>query len=441
MINTVNKLVIIIAISLTLITSSKAQEMLSKSDAVSIALENNFDIRASNNDLEVAGNNASILNSGYLPNVSGNAAVNYSVSSSDLTFSDGSSSEVNDANSSSQSASLDLDYTLFDGMGRMYNYKILKNTYQLSEVATRLVMENTLINLFTSYYEIARLTENQENQKESLDISRDRLKRAEYGFEYGQNTKLDVLNAEVDYNNDSIDYLTITQQLRNEKRSLNLLMGREVNTTFGVDTTLDFEELSYPELEKLATENNATLLQEKSSLQNAKYEIEVARASVIPKIGLSASYGYNKNVMAPGNFLSESQSLSTNVGASLTWNIFDGGKSNIQRQNSRLAYENQKISFEQAELTLETQIQNAWTVYQTALFVMQAEAKNLQTNQLNFDRSQEQYQLGQITSIEFRTAQQNLLTASLSYNQAKYSAKNAELALLQLSGSLLQASF
>ncbi|MCV9385596.1 TolC family protein [Reichenbachiella ulvae] len=436
-----NKIAILTILSLGLLSKGFAQEILSKADAVSIALENNFDIRASNNDLEVAENNASVLNSGYLPNVTGNAGANYSLSNSDLTFSGDSSISINNISSSSQNASINMDYILFDGMGRMYNYKILQNTYQLSETATRLVMENTLINLFGSYYEIARLTENQETQKESLDISRDRLQRAEYGFDYGQNTKLDVLNAEVDYNNDSIDYLTITQQLRNQKRNLNLLMGRDVNVGFEVDTTLTFDQLTYPELEQLAFENNATVLQEKGSLQSAKYEIEVARSSVIPKIGISASYGYNKNIFPPGNVLSENQSLTTNVGASLTWNIFDGGRSNVQRQNSRLAYENQRISLEQAELTLETQLQNAWTIYQTALFVMQAEAKNLQTNQLNFDRSKEQYELGQITSIVFRQAQQNLLTANLNYNRAKYSAKNAELALLQLSGTLLQADF
>jgi outer membrane protein TolC len=45
--------------------------------------------------------------------------------------------------------------------------------------------------------------------------------------------------------------------------------------------------------------------------------------------------------------------------------------------------------------------------------------------------------LGQITTIEFRQAQVNLLNAQSNLNQATYDAKNAELKLLQLTGELL----
>lgn len=436
-----NKYIIIAILSLGSMASALGQEVLSKSDAVSIALENNFDIRAATIDQEVAENNASLLNSGYLPTVNGSAAGNYSVSNSNLSYSSGADTTINGANSYGANAQVQLNYTMFDGMGRLYDYKILQVNYQLSELQARAVMENTLINLFTGYYEIARLTENELNQKQTLDISRDRLQRAKYSYDYGQNTNLDVLNAEVDYNTDSISYLTIQQQLRNEKRNLNLMMGRDVSVEFEVDTTLVFNGLLYNTLAENAQAYNATLLQERSRLTSSHYGIRTAQSAIIPKIGINGSYGYNYNHNAPGNFLSEINSTTGTVGASLSWNIFDGGKSNIQRQNSRLAYENQQVTLEKAELTLETQLQNAWTIYQTALFVMQAEAKNLQTNERNFDRSQEQYQLGQITSIEFRQAQFNLLNANLNYNQAKYSAKQAELALLQLSGTLLQASF
>jgi outer membrane protein TolC len=199
--------------------------------------------------------------------------------------------------------------------------------------------------------------------------------------------------------------------------------------------------LSYTALEKEANEKNANLIQQKGNLKNSQYDIMIATSSMVPKIGLSSSFGWNNNIFAPGNFLSERSSTALNVGATLTWNMYDGGKSNTRRQNSKLSYENQKIVVEQTQLDLDRQMQNSWTVYQTALFVMQAEKKNQETNRRNFDRSKEQYELGQITSIVFRQAQFNLLNANLSYNRAKYSAKIAELKLMQLSGTILQAKF
>ena len=68
---------------------------------------------------------------------------------------------------------------------------------------------------------------------------------------------------------------------------------------------------------------------------------------------------------------------------------------------------------------------------------MIAEAKNLSINELNFERTEEQFKVGQVTSVEFRQAQLNLLNAATNLNTAKFDAKVIELNLLQLSGQLM----
>ncbi len=419
-----------------------AQEILKKSDAVAIALENNFDIRAAKNNLEIAKNNSEITNSGYLPSFSGTAGANYSNNNSDLTFSDGSDTTLLGVETKRYNANVSVDYLVFNGLGRRYSYAKLRENYNLSDLQARAVMENTLINIFNSYYEIARLTQNAINQSQTLDISRDRLLRARYSFDYGQSTQLDVLNAEVDYNNDSINYLTITQQLKNEKHNLNLLLGRDVRTQFEVDTTLAFTSaLTLDALANNARSRNVTILQQEGNLRNATNDIKIEGSNMIPQIGINAAYNWQNNDFGPGNFLAEQQTTGIALGATLSWNIWDGGMTSTRKQNSRLQRENQQVALEQTQLQLERNVSNAWTVYQTALFVMEAQRTNLNTNQRNFDRTQEQHSLGQVTSIEFRQAQFNLLNAQLTYNQARYSAKNAELALLQLSGDILNAEF
>ena len=94
--------------------------------------------------------------------------------------------------------------------------------------------------LLTVYYNVAQQSENFNALKETLKISKDRLTRSEYQFDYGQNTKLDVLNAEVDVNNDSIRFLNEKRLLANSKRNLNLLLGRNVTVNFVVDTEVEF---------------------------------------------------------------------------------------------------------------------------------------------------------------------------------------------------------
>ena len=183
--------------------AANAQTILDKQEAVDIALEHNFDIRLVNNDVDAAKNSSSIYNSGYLPSLNAGGGANYDNSENKNEFQDGNYQE-NASISQSYNASIGVNYLIFDGLGRKYNYKKLKEMYNLSEIQARRVVELTLLQLLISYYDVARLTENKSNQEESLSISKERLLRETYNFQYGQNTQLDVLNSEVDVNNDSI---------------------------------------------------------------------------------------------------------------------------------------------------------------------------------------------------------------------------------------------
>jgi len=419
-----------------------AQHILTKTEAVALALENNFDIRTANNNVTIAENNARLMNSGYLPSVTGTGSANFSFTDVENTLQSGDVQSAEGVQTKRYNASMGLSYTLFDGFGRAYNYQKLKDTYQLSELQARLIIENSLLNIFTAYYEVARLTQNIRTQRRSLDISGERLIRAKYSSEYGQNTQLDLLNAEVDYNNDSISYLTILQELENQKRNLNLLIGRDVQTKFMVDTTITYTQgLHIATLLEEAKATNINILQEQVLLINAQHDQRIANTASIPKIGLNVAYNYSINNFGATSFFDKQNSTGATLGASLTWNVFDGGLTKTRKQNTLILMQNQQLNLERTQLETQRNVSNAWTVYQTALFVLQAEKKNLETNKRNFNRTQEQYTLGQVTSIEFRQAQLNYLNASLNYNQAKYSAKVAELALLQLSGGLMQAEF
>lgn len=432
-----NKINLLLVCSLIISSYASGQEILNKADAVSIALENNFSIRSIKNVEEIAKNNSSRKNAGYLPTVSASGSANYSISDSENTLLDGSVQEAKAASTLSYNANVNLNYVVFDGFGRAYNYKQLQEDYALSQLEARNVIENSIINLFNSYYEVARLSQNEAVLRESMSVSGDRKSRAEYSYEYGKSTQLDVLNAEVDYNNDSINYLTIVQLLNNEKRNLNLLLARDIDTDFIVDTNVIYtNELDLSSVMNDALANNAGILQAQSALRNAEYGIKLSASPALPRIALNASYGYNYTDFANGFFDSQWQ-LGPSFSASLSWNIFDGGATNVRKQNSKILVENQGVGLEQMNMDLQRRVSNAWTNFQTALFVMEAGAKNLETNKRNFQRSEDQYNLGQINSLLFRQAQLNLLNAHLNYNNSKYKAKLAELALLQLSGGLL----
>ncbi|MGB5821717.1 MAG: TolC family protein [Saonia sp.] len=450
---------ILLILTFLLWNTLKAQEQqLSKEDAVTLALENNFGIQVAKNQIEIAENNKSILNSGYLPTLTGNAGADYQRDDSTFEFpgqliEDPDTGEsvprpdtsLRKAEAQRYNSSLSTSYTLFDGLGRYYNYKRLKEEYQLSELQARETIENTMLQLFSVYFEVARLSENEKVLQQALDISAQRIIRAEYAFEYGQNTRLDILNAQVDVTNDSINLLNTRQQLSNTVRDLNVILAQDLNQVYRVDTLVQFTpKIQLEEFIAQADLNNVVLLQTERNLTINAYDIKVERSGYLPVVNLNGFYGWNLNQNAPSAFfpgVNVNNTRNFGLGATLTWNLFDGGGTTVRVKNAKIVYKNQELQKAQVQLEVKRDIENALAIYENRLDIFKIQEQNVLTNQNNFERSKEQFQLGRITSIEFRQAQINLLNAQTNKNLAKYDAKLAELQLLQLTGQLLNVAF
>lgn len=440
----------ILILTLLLVLQGFTQEVLTKKEALEITLENNFGIKVANNNLEVAKNNSSIFNSRYLPTATLNTGADYRRNNQTIVFPDretGTDAERvgNGVVTKSYNASLGLNYTLFDGLGRKYNYKQLKETYNLTELQVKETIENTYLQLFTVYFQIARLSKNTLNLENALAISKTRLQRAQYQYEYGQATRLELLNAEVDINNDSIALINSRQQLANAKRGLTSVLGIEKEVNYDVETNVDFNILmNFDELQQKTLANNSTLQQNETNIAISTFNIKVNQSGYLPSLNFNSSYGFNRteneNLVNPFG----ARSINTNglnAGLNLTWNLFDGGTRKTRVANAKIALENQQILLEQQKVTVSNALKNTFENYQNQLFIITAQEKNVITAQNNFDRSEAGYKLGQISSIEFRQAQINLINSQTAYNNAKFDAKLIELQLLQLSGDILNVDF
>jgi outer membrane protein len=427
------------------------QQTISKEEALEIALEKNFGIQVSKNNLEISKNNSSLLNSGFLPTISLNGGSNFTSSNSEIAFpgqvlEDGSprpNLNLDDQESQRFNGGVNLNYTLFDGLGRKFTYKRLKEQYALSELQLRETIEFTIIQLYSVYFNVAQLTESKSIFKQALEVSKERESRAESAFKYGQTNKLAVLNAQVDVTNDSISVLEITQQLDNAKRDLNLLLSQSMENKYSVSTQVDFvSEIQIEALLENAAAYNVSLLKQKQNTQINSYDVKVSQSGYLPSIGLVGSYGWNLNQSPASAFFpgTNNNTYSMSFGANLSWNLFDGGRSITRVKNAKIAVENQKILTDEIQLTFERDLSNALQSYKNAKMIYSIQEKQVETGSYNFERSQAQYNLGSITAIEFRQAQINLRNAQNQWTFAKYQAKLAELRLLQLSGQLLNIS-
>lgn len=419
--------------------SVNAQEILTLEQAVEKTLNNNLNIKVFRNNIAVAENNTNMGNAGMLPNVTLNGATNYSSNNTKLEFAGNIAPvEQNGAQSTSNNLSVNLNYTLFDGLAMFYNYDILKASKSQTEIQTRLNIENTLLQVIAAYYEMARLQNQMKIGKEALAISKERYRRAKTYNEFGGSSKIEFLSAEVDLNTDSSAFLNAELAWVNSRRNLNFLMGVENDLMYKVeeDVTLN-KDLQIENLFDKAKQNNAGVMNSEYNILISEKQLKTTKSTLLPTIAASASYGYSGSNNEVGIVLSN-QNTGFNAGLSLTYPLFRGGTQSTQRQNAQIQLENATLQKELAEKQLVRDLNNAFSTYQNAIRVVELNEKNLGTSKLNFNRTKELYDLGKVTNTQFREAQLNFARTKSTLVNSSFQVKLAEADLIRISGSLLE---
>lgn len=417
----------------------QAQEVLSLSDAIGLALENNPNIRVAINTQEQAANRATPGQAGLLPNLSANGS--YSTGESDTKIEVANQPnpiETNGAGSTNMAASVNLDYTLFSGLANKRTYTKLKITADLREASTRMEIENVVLQVASAYYNVARSYTNKRALEESVAASKDRLERSKARRELSGGTQLNELNAQVDYNKDKVALMDAEKAYLDALDQLYLLVNKGEPTAGQPDTLVaDLpNQQNLGVLKQELLEQNAQMLSARFSEQSSMLDYKITKSAYYPQLKLNGAYAYSRNE-SEGSFLLSNETLGYTAGLTLSIPLYQGGKRNIQTKNAKLQYQSAQLTAQQTEWSLMTDLKAAFRDYQNSLAVFELEKSNKETARLNFEYSQQKYQQGLLTGLQFREAQINLLLANNSLNNVQYNARLAELELLRLSGGIL----
>lgn len=403
------------------------EEPLRFEEAISIALEKNHQVKIARNTAAIAGNNVHIGNADLLPTVGLSTGTTFR---DDISGPGGSTTTTD--------AGVQVTYTLFDGMGNIYRFKNLQVGGELGELEARSAIENTLLQVSSAFYAAASAYENLLIARELISISEERLARAEKRSAYGQARTVDVLAAQVDYRADQVTVVQATFLWDETRRNLNVLLDREVDFDFTVDTDVEFREnMDLERLKALALSDNAGYLAAQKQWVQSGYDLRIERSRFLPRLDFSGSFGYSRTAPRLSIGFSDAEP-SLRLGATLSFNIFNGFKTRISSRNAEIRRENRELAVAQTRLNLEKDVISAYESYRNSLLVWDLEKKYVEAAELNFKRTRELYSLGQVTTTQFREAQLNLIRSRGNAATARYEAKIKEIELLRLTGQLIK---
>jgi outer membrane protein TolC len=413
------------------------QDTLELSNAIQIGLENNFNIKIAEGQKEIADNNNTLGNAGFLPTLDLTAAQRYTTENTSQKFISGDEQNRDGAKSNNFSAGAAINWTIFDGTTMFYTKERLVELEKQGIAFNESVVQNIVAQIGKEFYTVAVEQLQLELLEGNISLSEDRMEIAKNKYEFGKASKMEYLQAQVDLNNDKSNYMIQEQRLATSKTVLNELLGRDVTLDFYVafDPELN-TELQYEEL-RSAMENNPELMASVYDVKASSLVQKELFGERMPEVGLNVGYNYAKSEAQAG-FLLSRQSSGVTYGVSATWNLFNGLDLNRRIQNAKINSENAQLNYEAIKLNLEGQLYSTFILYQNNIRLRDMEDANRKVAQENNEIAIERYSVGNSSPLELREAQINLLEANLRFLNAAYSIKTGEIDLLLLSGLLVK---
>ena len=424
------------ALILMTISITYAQDVLKIEDAVGIALKNNYDIRIASNEVKVDSIGVNIANAGMLPKLDATLTQNNNIQYSKQTRSTGEVQELNNAKNNNLNYGVTLGWTVFDGFKMFARYDQLKELQKQGETTLKMTILTKVGDVMTTYYDLVQQQQLLKALDTTIVISKQRLKTAENRFTIGKASKLEVLNAQVDMNTDTTTFLRQKEMYENTKIQLNQILARDVSTNFTVIETVDVDDkLVLSDLNALATKQNPQLQLALIDKRVAELDLKQVRANRYPTIRLNTGYMFNETESSLG-FTSQSSSRGFNYGVSASLNIFNGFQQTRNEKIAKLQIENSSIVIEKQAQILSAQLATAFQTYLTNIELSKVEENNEAIAKKNLEITLDKFKIGTISTLEFRSAQQNYVNAIARNSSAKFQAKISEVSLKEITGNI-----
>jgi outer membrane protein TolC len=414
-------------------------QTVSLEECLRIGLEQNFDIRIVRNNQLISDRNVTWGNAGLLPSIDATSGYNIKSDNTNQTPTDG-SGEINRRNNNTETlnASVNLNWTLFDGFNAQTNYKKLQELKSVGELNTQLQIESFIANMSAEYYNLVQETMRMENLKFAVKLSGEQLRIVEARYQIGSFSRLDLQQARVDFNADSSRLIRQYEKVNTSRIKINELMGiNDVETpVVAADTSIVLKPLESKEVLWNNVLNANTLLQlSEKDILLSQLNLKNIQSNYYPYLRLNTGYGFSHFNYDVGSFDAQ-RNWGPNIGVTVGINIFDGFNKRREQKNARTRIENTKLEKEQMRLALKSDFSNMWQAYRNNMELLKLEKENVENAHENYEIAMERYKLGDLAGIRLREAQNSLLEAEERLVSAQFNIKLNEIYLLQISGMI-----
>jgi outer membrane protein TolC len=269
------------------------------------------------------------------------------------------------------------------------------------------------------FYQVVQAIQLSRVNTEALRLSRDNERRVRALFEVGSVSKSDVLKAQVQTAQSTLDSLLAVNQITVQRNVLAALIGIPEASLGEIDTTLQDTQQAYDEAQILAEaeKNRPDIRAAEESVKSANAGVNAARFLRIPFVSLSGQAIINSKFSSTTDpALASDGSFKTDreyIGAvALNWNFFDGfvTESRMAAANSGRARARENLAALKRNLAGE--VRQALQSYREVIEGVDVARRAVDSAQENLKLIQQKYNVGSATILDLIDAQVQLQRAA-----------------------------
>lgn len=414
-----------------------AQQTLTLSDAINIALKNSLDIQLAKNNLSISTITDDVGFAGGLPVVNATINDNEQVVSINQKFSDP-SRDVKRPNvgSNNLTAGVTASMVLYNGSRITATKKRLEEIKGLNQQVLATQIQNTIAAVMTRYYDVVRQQDFLKTIHQSIVASEKRLEVLNIRKESGLANQADLLQAKIDLN--ALEQNLQTQELvidQTKTDLLNLIFMKPADAPIVIrDTIIVDKKLVLDSIRKYMPSNPSLLAASQQVKVNEWLEKET-EALRYPTLRANTGYNFNSSKSAAG-FALLNQSFGPFIGLNLGIPLYNGGVNKKQQQIASINTRNARIQYDNMVFDMETGIVRTFQSYKSNLLQLQTETKNYQLSSELLDLVLHKFELGQSTILDVKQAQVSFENEGFRLVNLSYAAKVAEIELNRIAGKL-----
>ncbi len=415
----------------TVVISAQADSVdlvLTIDKAVSIALQNNYDIRIAQLSVQKAEEQITEAYAGAWPklSLSGQYTRNlkspvlfippntpFNPSPNTLTFSIGAKNSYN--------LGVTLSQTIFDPrLGTAIS--IAKKYSKYSDLSNESAKDEVIAQVKESFYSVLLSTKLVDVNEQGYKVAQANYENTGALYKQGAASEYDYLRAEVQLANVKPMLIEARNNLQLAKNALKNLLALDLNTTIEVQGEFKVEKVSQDLMERsneILKDKNPALQQ--LSIQKLMLEenVNIEKAAYLPTLSAFGNYDWQTqdNTFKFSNY---NWANTITVGLSLTYTLFDGFKRSARIQQAKIDVENLEVTKNKTEAGLRIGLMQSKLKMEEALDRIQAQEKSVQQAQRALEIAQTRYKEGVGTQLEILDTQNSLTQTRINYEKAVY---------------------